>query len=121
MAKIIEKPTEIKAHGNKLKIIQEFIGKINTDNKKISIARMNSPQGWSEPGQTPQFDEYTIVLKGTLCINTKEKIFNVEAGQAFFAAKGQWVQYSTPHPGGSQYIAVCVPAFSPELVHRDSG
>lgn len=119
MAKIIKKPTEIKAHGNKPKIIQEFIGQINTNTENISIAKMNSPEGWIESGQTPEFDEYTVVLNGTLRVKTKMESFDVKPGEAFVASKGEWVQYSTPLSGGAEYIAVCVPAFSPKLVHRD--
>jgi mannose-6-phosphate isomerase-like protein (cupin superfamily) len=115
----IEKPTEIKAHGNKPKIIQEFIGCVNSHTEDISIAKMNSPEGWIEPGQTPEFDEYTVVLNGTLCVKTKEEKFEITAGQAVITSKGEWVQYSTPYAGGAEYIAVCLPAFSPQLVHRD--
>jgi mannose-6-phosphate isomerase-like protein (cupin superfamily) len=113
------KPTEIKAQGNKPKIIQEFIGRVNSHTDKVSIARMNSPEGWNESGQTPEFDEYTVVLSGTLQIKTKKESFEVRAGEAFAASKGEWVQYSTPYPGGAEYIAVCVPAFSPGSAHRD--
>ena len=113
----IEKPTIVKAHGDIPKIIKEFVGRANTDDKNISIAKMESPFGWSEPGQTPDFDEYTIVLKGTVKVETKEKTFEVNAGSAFYTSKGTWVRYSTPN--GAEYIAVCVPAFSPETVHRD--
>jgi quercetin dioxygenase-like cupin family protein len=119
MTRKIEKPTEIKAHGNKPKIIQEFIGRVNSDTEETSIARMNSPEGWIEPGQRPDFDEYTVVLKGTLCVATQKETFEVKAGEAFVASKGEWLQYSTPHPGGAEYVAVCIPAFSPQLVHRD--
>jgi mannose-6-phosphate isomerase-like protein (cupin superfamily) len=119
MAIIIEKPTEIKAHGNKPKIIQEFIGLMNSNTKDTSIAKMKSPEGWIESGQTPEFDEYTVVLNGTLCVRTKEEKFEIKAGQAVIASKGEWVQYSTPYTGGAEYIAVCLPAFSPQLVHRD--
>jgi mannose-6-phosphate isomerase-like protein (cupin superfamily) len=119
MTKKIEKPTEIKAHGNKPKIIQEFIGRVNSNTEDTSIAKMNSPEGWIEPGQTPDFDEYSLVLNGTLCVKTKEETFEVKAGQAIITSKGEWVQYSTPYVGGAEYIAVCLPAFSPQLVHRD--
>lgn len=119
MAKVIEKSTEITAHGNKPKIIQEFIGRVNSKSEDASIAKMNSSEGWIEPGQTPEFNEYTVVLNGTLCVKTRNKTFEVNAGQAFVAKKDEWVQYSTPCPGGAEYIAVCVPAFSPQLVHRD--
>jgi mannose-6-phosphate isomerase-like protein (cupin superfamily) len=119
MTKKLEKPTEIKAHGNKLKVIQEFIGLMNSNTNETSIAKMNSPEGWIEPGQTPEFDEYTVVLNGTLCVKTKEEKFEIKAGQAIITSKGKWVQYSTPYAGGAEYIAVCLPAFSPQLVHRD--
>jgi mannose-6-phosphate isomerase-like protein (cupin superfamily) len=119
MAKKIDTPTEIKAHGNKPKVIQEFIGLINSNTRDASIAKMNSPEGWIEPGQRPDFDEYTLVLNGTLCVKTKEETFEIKAGEAFIASKGEWVQYSTPHAGGAEYVAVCIPAFSPQSVHRD--
>jgi mannose-6-phosphate isomerase-like protein (cupin superfamily) len=119
MTKIIKRPTEIKAHGNKPKIIQEFIGRINSNTENASIAKMSSPEGWIESGQTPEFDEYTVVLNGTLRVKTTKESFDVKAGEAFVASKGEWVQYSTPYSGGAEYVAVCVPAFSPELVHRD--
>lgn len=117
MTGMIEKPTEIKAAGNPPKKIQEFIGRVNSDTAGVSIARMISPPGWSEPGQTPEFSEYTLVLKGSLQIKLKDHVFNVKAEQAFVAEAGSWVQYSTPE--GAEYIAVCVPAFSPQIVHRD--
>jgi mannose-6-phosphate isomerase-like protein (cupin superfamily) len=119
MIKKIEKPAEIKAHGNKPKVIQEFIGLMNSNTKDTSIAKMNSPEGWIESGQTPEFDEYTVVLNGTLCVKTKEDKFEIKAGQAIITSKGEWVQYSTPYAEGAEYIAVCLPAFSPQLVHRD--
>lgn len=119
MTKKILKPTEIKAHGNKPKIIQEFIGRMNSNTTDASIAKMNSPEGWIESGQKPEFDEYTVVLNGILCIKTKQETYEIKAGQAFIATKGEWVQYSTPHAGGAEYIAVCLSAFSPQLVHRD--
>ena len=119
MTKKIEKSTEIKAHGNKPKVIQEFIGLMNSNTNDTSIAKMNSPEGWIESGQKPEFDEYSVVLNGTLCVKTKEEKFEIKAGQAFITSKGEWVQYSTPYAGGAEYIAVCLPAFSPQLVHRD--
>jgi quercetin dioxygenase-like cupin family protein len=119
MAKVIGKPMEIHAHGNKTKLIQEYIGRVNTKSQEVSIARMKSPEGWAEPGQTPVFNEYTIVFNGTLCVKTRNETFEVKAGQAFVALKGEWVQYSTPCPDGAEYIAVCIPAFSPQLVYRD--
>jgi ethanolamine utilization protein EutQ (cupin superfamily) len=119
MAQWIKQPTEIKACGNKTKIIKEFIGLVNSKTKQLSIVKMDSPQGWEEPGQTPEFDEYTVVLEGTLHIKTKKQEFDVSQGQAFIACQGEWVQYSTPHAGGAKYVAVCHPAFSPQTVHRD--
>lgn len=118
MPKFIEKPTKIEAAGNKPKIIKEFIGRVNSKTEQASIAQMDSPKGWVEPGQTPEFDEYTLVLAGTLNVKTKDKAFKVKAGQAIITYKGEWIQYSTPDEG-AQYIAVCLPAFSPHTVHRD--
>lgn len=115
----IKSPTIIKAAGNKPKIIEEFIGRVNSQTGAVSIARMQSPSGWVEPGQTPEFDEYTVVLKGTLRVATKEDALDISAGEAVVTHKGEWVQYSTPGPEGAEYIAVCLPAFSPETVHRD--
>jgi mannose-6-phosphate isomerase-like protein (cupin superfamily) len=115
----IEKPTIIAAAGNKPKIIEEFIGRVNSKTSGVSIAKMTSPSGWIEPGQTPEFDEYTIVLNGMLRVTTKNSVHDVVAGQAIILNKGEWVQYSTPGEEGAQYIAVCLPAFSPETVHRD--
>lgn len=119
MPTFIEKPTQIKAAGNKPKIIEEFIGHVNSKTADVSIARMSSPSGWVEPGQTPEFDEYTVVLGGCLHVETKEGLLEVKAGQAVIVHKGEWVRYSSPHEGGAQYIAVCLPAFSPNTVHRD--
>ncbi len=115
----IEKPTVIEAAGNKPKIIEEFIGRVNSGTKDLSIAKMKSPGGWVEPGQTPEFDEYTVVLKGMLRVTTKEKVFDILPGQAIITNKGEWIQYSTPGEEGAEYIAVCLPAFSPDTVHRD--
>lgn len=119
MAKLILTPTRIEAAGNKPKLIEEFVGRVNTKTEGVSIARMKSPQGWVEPGQTPEFDEYTLVLKGTLHVETKTETFEVIAGQAIITFKGEWVRYSSPNPGGAEYIAVCLPAFSLDTVHRD--
>ncbi|MBZ0165748.1 MAG: cupin [Candidatus Omnitrophica bacterium] len=118
MAKLIEQPTQVEAAGNKPKIIKEFIGRVNSGTGGISIAQMESPQGWVEPGQTPEFDEYTLVLEGALHVKTRETAWDVRAGQAVFIGKGEWVQYSTPDKG-AKYVAVCLPAFSPDTVHRD--
>jgi mannose-6-phosphate isomerase-like protein (cupin superfamily) len=117
--KLIDDPTIIEAAGTKPKLIEEFIGRVNSATKGISIARMRSPGGWTEPGQTPEFDEYTVVLRGMLRVTTKNEALDVRAGQAVVTQRGEWVQYSTPEPEGAEYIAVCVPAFSLETVHRD--
>ena len=119
MPTIIKNPTKIEAAGNKPKIIEEFIGRLNSSNQQISIAKMQSPQGWEEPGQTPEFDEYTIVLKGMLRVETKGKTFDIKSGEAIITHKGEWIRYSTPESGGAEYIAVCLPAFSADTVHRD--
>jgi ethanolamine utilization protein EutQ (cupin superfamily) len=118
MPEFIDSPSIIKAPGNIPKIIKEFIGCVNSNTQEISIARMESPADWKEPGQTPEFDEYTLVLKGTLLVETKDKNFEVSAGQAIITHKGEWVRYSTP--GGAEYIAVCTPAFTPDTVNRDA-
>jgi mannose-6-phosphate isomerase-like protein (cupin superfamily) len=120
MATLVSKPTVIQAAGNKPKQIEEFIGRVNSSTAAVSIARMKSPSGWVEPGQTPEFDEYSIVLHGMLRVTTRQKSFDVHAGQAVITPAGQWVQYSTPGTEGAEYIAVCLPAFSPESVHRDA-
>jgi mannose-6-phosphate isomerase-like protein (cupin superfamily) len=119
MATRIEQPTIVQAAGNKPKIIQEFIGRVNSQTDAISVARMQSPGGWVEPGQTPEFDEYTVVLRGTLRVATRDGALDVQAGQAVIAPKGEWVQYSTPGDEGAEYVAICLPAFSPAIVHRD--
>ena len=120
MPTLIEKPTSIQAAGTKPKLIDEYIGRVNSQTSGVSVAHMRSPQGWVEPGQTPEFDEFTIVLKGTLRVTHEGGSFDVSAGQAVIAHKGEWIQYSTPKEGGAQYIAVCLPAFSMETVHRDA-
>ena len=119
MVTLIPTPSIIEAAGNKPEIIKEYIGRVNSQTLEASVARMNSPAGWEEPGQTPEFDEYTLVLAGTLKVSTKEGDIDVVAGQAVIAGKGEWVRYSSPHEGGADYVAVCVPAFSPETVNRD--
>ena len=119
MAKVIEQPTLVEAAGEPSKTIEEYIGRVNSNTTSLSIARMKSPSGWSEPGQKPEFDEFTVVLQGVLHIRLKDREFDVAAGQAVSISAGEWVQYSSPHPEGAEYIAVCLPAFSPELVHRD--
>ena len=119
MAKKIEMPALIKAAGNKPKEIREFIGRVNSGTASVSIAQMDSPEGWLEPGQSPEFDEFTIVLSGMLRVETRTETLDIEAGQAIMVNKGEWVRYSSPAEGGAKYIAVCLPAFSPETVHRD--
>jgi mannose-6-phosphate isomerase-like protein (cupin superfamily) len=120
MPKLISDPTIIEAAGNKPKVIEEFVGRVNSATTAVSIARMRSPGGWIEPGQTPEFDEYTVVLRGMLRATTKSETLDVRAGQAVVTQRGEWVQYSTPEPEGAEYFAVCVPAFSLETVHRDA-
>ena len=119
MAKLIKQPTVVQAAGTKPKQIQEFVGRVNSDHSGISIARMVSPGGWQEPGQKPEFDEFSIVLRGILHVETGEGVFDVHAGQGIEVRRGEWVRYSTPDPEGAEYIAVCLPAFSPNTVHRD--
>ena len=119
MPKLISSPKIIEAAGNKPKIIREFIGKVNSSTKTISIAKMTSPAGWEEPGQTPEFDEYSVVLKGMLKVTTKNSVNDIYAGQAVIVQKGEWVQYSTPGSEGAEYVSVCLPAFSLYTVHRD--
>jgi mannose-6-phosphate isomerase-like protein (cupin superfamily) len=113
-------PTVIPAAGEPPKIIEEFIGRVNSGTTAISIAKMTSPAGWSEPGQMPEFDEYTIVLRGELTVETRGTVHQVMVGQAIIVSRGEWVRYSTPGPVGAEYIAVCLPAFSPESVHRET-
>lgn len=119
MARLIPASTVIEAAGNKPKLIEEFVGNVNSKSADVSIARMKSPSGWTEPGQTPQFDEYSIVLRGILRATTRAQIFDVTAGQALVVGRGEWVQYSTPGDEGAEYISVCIPAFSPDTVNRD--
>lgn len=119
MIKLIQSPSTIKAAGNMPKIIKEYFGRENSGTTEISIARMDSPQGWQEPGQTPDFDEYTVVTGGTLKVETGKDVFYVHAGQGIMIGKGEWVKYSSPEPGGAEYISVCSPAFSPVTVNRD--
>ena len=119
MPTLIPQPTRIQAAGNKPKLIDEYIGRVNSQTTSASIAHMRSPEGWVEPGQAPEFDEFTIVLNGTLRVQHESGSLDVAAGQAVIAHSGEWIQYSTPHEGGAEYIAVCLPAFSMETVHRD--
>ena len=118
--KKITMPAAIQAAGNKAKLIQEYIGRVNSGTESVSVAKMNSPEGWMEPGQTPEFDEYTVVLHGTLQVKTAKEMIDVKEGEAIIAFRGEWVQYSSPYAGGAEYIAVCLPAFSPAIVHRDA-
>jgi mannose-6-phosphate isomerase-like protein (cupin superfamily) len=120
VAQLVPSPAVVKAAGNKPKIIEEFIGRVNTGSSALSLARMKSPGGWEEPAQTPDFDEYTLVLKGMLRVTTKTGALDVRAGQAVITPKGEWVRYSTPEAEGAEYVAVCLPAFSPDTVHRDA-
>jgi mannose-6-phosphate isomerase-like protein (cupin superfamily) len=120
MATLIERPTVIESAGNKPKLIEEFVGRVNTATSAVSIARMRSPGGWVEPGQTPEFDEYTVVLRGVLHVETRARAFDVRAGQAILVPRGEWVRYSTPDPEGAEYVAVCLPGFTPDTVHRDA-
>jgi len=119
MPTLIPQPTRIQAAGNKPKIIDEYVGRVNSKTSAASVAHMRSPQGWLEPGQTPEFDEFTIVLKGTLRVEHQGGTLDIHAGQAVVSHAGEWVRYSTPEDGGAEYIAVCLPAFSMETVHRD--
>jgi len=120
MPTLIAKASRVTAAGNKPKLIDELVGRVNSGHKQISIARMRSPAGWVEPGQTPEFDEYTVVLSGLLRVEGREGVLDVRAGQAVIAHAGEWVRYSTPLPEGADYIAICCPAFSPAIVHRDA-
>jgi mannose-6-phosphate isomerase-like protein (cupin superfamily) len=116
----VPSPTVVPAAGTKPKVIEEFIGRVNTSTAAVSIARMVSPEGWIEPGQRPEFDEYTVVLRGSLRVESDSGVVDVGPGQAIVTRRGEWVRYSTPAPGGAEYIAVCTPAFAPDLVHRDA-
>ncbi|MEQ1503359.1 MAG: cupin [Myxococcota bacterium] len=115
----IESPTVIAAAGTLPKRIEEFVGRVNSASPEVSIARMTSPSGWIEPGQRPAFDEYTVVLRGELRVEHAGGVEVIAAGQAVITRRGEWVRYATPHPDGAEYIAVCLPAFSPDTVHRD--
>ncbi len=119
MPKLIEAPTVVRAAGNKPKRIEEFVGRVNTGDAHVSVARMTSPQGWVEPGQRPEFEEITLVLRGMLRVQHEAGAFDVRVGQAVVAAPGEWVRYSTLEAGGAEYVAICLPAFTPETVHRD--
>jgi quercetin dioxygenase-like cupin family protein len=117
MPTLIPAPTRVEAAGNKPKLIDEYVGRVNSGEGRLSVAHMRSPAGWEEPGQAPEFDEFTVVLKGALRVTHRGGAFDVHAGQAVVARRGEWVRYSTPE--GAEYLAVCLPAFSPETVHRD--
>ncbi|MGB8298130.1 MAG: cupin [Polyangia bacterium] len=119
MAIRLQSPTVITAAGNKPKRIEEYIGRVNSKTSALSVARMISPAGWIEPGQTPEFDEYTVVLRGMLRVETKDKAIDVRPGEAIIVHAKEWVRYSTPNSEGAEYMAVCIPAFAPETVHRD--
>ena len=119
MPKFIEKPTLIQAAGTKPKQIQEFAGRVNSGHANVSVARMISPEGWVEPGQRPEFEEITVVLRGLLRVEHEGGTLDVRSGQSVVTAPGEWVRYSTPEAGGAEYVAVCLPAFSPSTVHRD--
>jgi mannose-6-phosphate isomerase-like protein (cupin superfamily) len=119
MPELIAAPTRVEAAGNKPKLIDEYVGRVNSKTSDLSVAHMRSPGGWVEPGQTPEFDEFTVVLEGKLHVTSRDGELDVRAGQAVIVRRGEWVQYSTPDPEGAQYIAVCLPAFSPATVHRD--
>jgi mannose-6-phosphate isomerase-like protein (cupin superfamily) len=121
MPTLIEQPARVEAAGNKPKLIDEYVGRVNSGHDGLSVAHMRSPGGWVEPGQTPEFDEYTVVLKGMLRVTHRGGALDVRAGQAVVVRRGEWVRYSTPEPDGAEYVAVCVPAFSPGTAHRDEG
>jgi len=120
MPRLIERPTVIQAAGNKPKQIEEFAGRVNSGHAGISVARMVSPEGWVEPGQRPEFEEITLVLRGVLRVEHERGALDVHAGQAIVTHPGEWVRYSSPEPGGAEYVAVCTPAFTPQAVHRDA-
>lgn len=119
MPKLIDAPTVIEAAGNKPKRIEEYVGRVNTHHTETSVARMVSPPGWQEPGQRPEFQEISVVLRGTLRVEYRGGVLDVQAGQSVVTEPGEWVRYSTPASGGAEYVSVCLPAFSPDTVHRD--
>src|SRR5262249_44005678 len=120
MPRLIPTATRVKAAGNKPKLIDEYVGRVNSADSALSVAHMRSPGGWIEPGQSPEFGECTVVLRGLLRVTSRDGVMDVRAGQAVIVPRGEWVQYGTPEPKGAEYIAICLPAFSMELVHRDS-
>jgi mannose-6-phosphate isomerase-like protein (cupin superfamily) len=119
MPRLIQTPSVIQAAGTKPKRIEEYVGRVNSGHPDVSVARMVSPSGWQEPGQRPQFEEITVVLQGLLRVEHQNGAIDVRAGQAVITEPGEWVRYSTPEPEGAEYVAICLPAFSPETVHRD--
>ena len=119
MPRLIAQPSRVEAAGSKPKLIDEYVGRVNNGESRLSIAHMRSPEGWTEPGQRPEFDEYTLVLRGTIHVEFESGSVDVRAGQAILCNAGEWIRYSTPESGGAEYIAVCLPAFSPHTVHRD--
>jgi ethanolamine utilization protein EutQ (cupin superfamily) len=121
MPDLIESPARVEAAGTKPKLIEEYVGRVNTGDERVSVAHMRSPEGWLEPGQRPDFDEYTVVIDGCLRVEHEHGTLEVRAGQAVLVRGGEWVRYSTPEAGGASYVAVCLPAFSPDTVHRDDG
>ena len=121
MPEIIESPSRVEAAGTKPKLIDEFVGRVNTGDERLSVARMRSPEGWVEPGQRPEFDEYTLVIDGAVRVEHETGVLDVLAGQAVLVKAGEWVRYSTPEAGGAHYVAICLPAFSHDIVHRDAG
>jgi mannose-6-phosphate isomerase-like protein (cupin superfamily) len=121
MPRLIDKPATIEAAGTKPKRIEEYAGRVNSGHAGVSVARMVSPGGWQEPGQRPEFEEITLVLRGVLRVEHKSGTLDIRAGQAVVTAPGEWIRYSTPEPEGAEYVAVCLPAFSPDTVHRDAG
>lgn len=120
MPRLIDRPTVIQAAGNKPKQIEEYAGRVNSGHAGVSVARMVSPEGWVEPGQRPEFEEITLVLRGLLRVEHERGALDVRAGQAVVTHPGEWVRYSSPEPGGAEYVAVCMPAFTPQSVHRDT-
>lgn len=119
MPRLIEAPTRVEAAGTKSKTIDEYVGRANTDDGRLSVAHMRSPGGWEEPGQCPEFEEITVVLRGLLRVDHEQGQFDVEAGQAVITQPGEWIRYSTPNDEGAEYVAICLPAFSPTMVHRE--
>lgn len=120
MPTLLASPTVIQAVGTKPKVIEEYAGRVNSGQAHVSVARMVSPEGWLEPGQRPEFEEITVVLRGLLRVEHEQGVLEVRAGQAVVTAPGEWIRYSSPEPGGAEYVAICLPAFSPDTVHRDA-